>query len=239
MNAASVEAYFRTTRSAATAIYTALEAAEVEPTQVRSALDFGCGYGRVYRAFPVMFPNASLVASDLMDEAATFCASTFGGRAVQSNEAMTVDLGERFDVIWLGSVLTHLPRPAWDRLHALLAAHTHPGGVVIYTVHGARSLEQMEEGPLKRNPHLIEAAQWQRIKSSVGETGFEFVSQRPANHEAAINMGMNVTREEYGFCFTSRHWVCEYAAGLTDWTLVGYFDRLWGNNHDVVVLKRA
>ena len=45
--------------------------------EVRTILDFGCGYGRTGRHLPVLFPDATLLFSDLDASAWTFCARQF------------------------------------------------------------------------------------------------------------------------------------------------------------------
>ena len=94
MVTASLEAYFRTTQSAVKSIVKSLRANGRTSDDVTAAMDFGCGYGRVYRAFPSLFPGATITAVDLMEDAVRFCTETFGGAGVISNENFEMTLHE-------------------------------------------------------------------------------------------------------------------------------------------------
>jgi hypothetical protein len=53
-------------------------------------------------------PDAAITACDLDHEAVEFCARTFSARPAFSRELPEqIALPERFDLIWVGSLLTH------------------------------------------------------------------------------------------------------------------------------------
>ena len=238
MVTASLEAYFKTTLSAAESIVRGLAANGQKAEDITCAMDFGCGYGRVYRAFPVLFPGAELMAVDLMDGAVKFCSETFGGVGVRSNEKFELDLPKLYDVCWLGSVFTHLPLSGWERLLKLLADNCKKGGSTIFTVHGSRGIEHIETVVLKRNPYLIDAEYFADMKVNLPSQGFSFTANKGGNHRHQVKMGMDVSEGTYGFSFTTKKWVEDFLSGSEEWNLMSYEPAGWGNNHDVVTVRR-
>lgn len=240
MAAPDPEAYFKVARSAVEAIGTGLEKAGRTPDSIGTLLDFGCGYGRVYRALVAEFPQAKPIACDLMEAAAIFCATTFGGVAVHSSEDLDdVRLPDKSDLVWLGSVFTHLPAHRWCRLLAFLAGATNPGGVVVFTSHGQRSLENFETKLLVRNPRLIPPDRFRELKRYLPTIGFDFVASPPAIARRQGEMGMKLTTGEYGFSFADPWWVTRLIESLPEWRFVSYVPVGWAGNHDVVTIRRA
>ena len=76
-----------------------------------SILDMPCGHGRVTRALRAVFPAADISVCDLNEDGVDFCAKHFDARPfLSSSDFSTLDLGRKFDVIWVGSLITHLPK---------------------------------------------------------------------------------------------------------------------------------
>lgn len=106
-----------------------LQAAHVTP---RTALDLPCGYGRVLRYIVQHVPEVT--ASDVIGEAVRFCAQEFHVRPVMStNNLAFLRLPDHYDLIWVGSLVTHLaPANVGLLLDALSEALT-PGGLLVFT----------------------------------------------------------------------------------------------------------
>jgi SAM-dependent methyltransferase len=116
------EYYFRCGRSAVERIQTSLATASIPRERVKRILDLPCGHGRVLRYLRAAFPEAEIAACDLLRDGADFCASTFGATPVYScdePEAIPLSPGS-FDLIWVGSLFTHLDAPLWVRFLAVL-----------------------------------------------------------------------------------------------------------------------
>lgn len=112
--------YYRVGQSALDCISECKHFAEhAEPSRI---LDFGCGYGRVLRVICKEFPAARVTACDVDREAAEFCARTFGAVCAYSSvEPSQVRFEERFDLVWVGSVFTHIDTSAWEGMLRALA----------------------------------------------------------------------------------------------------------------------
>lgn len=239
MLTADLDAYFRTSRSGLRAVETGLEGAGRTPADIKTVLDFGCGYGRVYRALAAAFPHAQLTASDLMEPAARFCAETFGGDWARSYEDLDkVELPRTYDLTWLGSVFTHLPPHRWWTMTRFLARVTNPGGLVVFTAHGNRAIDVIRDHSMKRNPGLADPARFALMEEAIATIGFDFLPNRPAGVAHQNKLGIDVTLGEYGLSFTTEWWVREMAERHPDFELAHYAPAGWGNNHDVVTLRR-
>jgi SAM-dependent methyltransferase len=127
--------YFKVGLSAIHCIDEALRAAQIETVQ--SILDLPCGYGRVLRFLAQRFPAAQITACELMPDAVRFCAETFGAMPAQSSYNLDeLTLAARFDLIWCGSLITHLDARRTRDLLKFFARHLAPGGLLLFTTHG-------------------------------------------------------------------------------------------------------
>ena len=127
--------YFGVGLSALRCIDEAIERAGIE--EVESILDMPCGYGRVMRFLAGRFPGARLTACELDRRAVNFCARRFGAAPAYSSEDLdAVSLGARFDLIWCGSLATHLGAGPTLALLRLFRRHLAPGGLALFTTHG-------------------------------------------------------------------------------------------------------
>jgi len=111
--------YFHTGAEAADYIY------GLAP-KAKKILDFGCGYGRVSRFLKVRFPEAELLVSDPKKSAMEFQIE---------NLKTTADDHSPVNLIFAGSVFTHLPKKLFQNsLHELMTRLIE-GGALILTLH--------------------------------------------------------------------------------------------------------
>jgi SAM-dependent methyltransferase len=94
--------------------------------KAKKILDFGCGYGRVSRFLKVRFPEAELLVSDPKKSAMDF----------QIENLKTIaDDHSPVNLIFAGSVFTHLPKKLFQNsLHELMT-RLIKGGALILTLH--------------------------------------------------------------------------------------------------------
>lgn len=128
--------YAKVGRSALEEIRESLEPAGLSFGDVGSCLDMPSGYGRVLRLLRRELPAAQITACDVNREAIRFCASEFGALPLRSRGRLeTLRLG-RYDLIWCGSLITHLDDRRVERLLRQFADALMPGGVAVLTIHG-------------------------------------------------------------------------------------------------------
>lgn len=100
-------------------------------------LDLPCGYGRVLRWLRAQYDYADITACDLETRGVDFCAAEFRAKPVYSQpDLRRVAFEQPFDLIWVGSLFTHLPRDQWLATLNRLIEWTAECGIVIFTTHG-------------------------------------------------------------------------------------------------------
>jgi SAM-dependent methyltransferase len=112
-----------------------------------SILDLPSGHGPVLRYLIAVYPEAEIVACDIDRDGVDFCVATFGVRGVYSDQDPSrIQLGRTFDLIWCGSLLTHVRdwKPWLDLFHSSLSED----GVLIFTTAGRFVIETMRQGKL-------------------------------------------------------------------------------------------
>lgn len=121
---------------------------------VRSALEVGCGYGRIVRELRAQHPRLEIAVNDVIDEGARFTERTFKASRLPLLEEMKNPPVERFDLVYLLSVYTHMPRKMIERSLSLVSAALRPRGIVVFTIHGegsAKTAERYEQFWLEKD----------------------------------------------------------------------------------------
>jgi SAM-dependent methyltransferase len=214
--------YFDVGESALHAIETALFAAQRTKSTIRKILDLPCGHGRVMRFLKKAFPEAQLTACDLNQNGVEFCAATFGALPVVSREEIDgIPLQGEFDLIWCGSLLTHLSEEkcaAFLRLFRRLLGHR---GILVFTTHGRHFERELSAG---RNPHGIDDRQIAELLSGYRQRQFSYVDYS--------------AQSAYGFSLTHPSFVTANLIDQPGWRLLGYHEAGWDRRQDVVCLQK-
>ena len=187
-------------------------------TAVRSILDFGCGHGRALRVLKAAYPDARLVGCDVDRDGVDFCRTTLGvDTFVSDADPRAIDLDDRFDAVWAGSVLTHVGAERWPLFLRWFEAHLNPGGAAIFTFqsHAARDLVQANGVDLSLAPGAPEA-----LVREFDRAGFAY-----ADYPG---------QDGYGVTLSSFEWVRD-AVAATGLRIVDHAERGWGV-HDVLTL---
>jgi SAM-dependent methyltransferase len=127
-----------------------------------SILEFASGYGRVTRHFPTILPEANVVACDIHKEAVAFLRGIGLQACLSSSAPERLDTGRSFDVIFVLSFFTHMPRSTWTRWLWSLANQLTPGGVLIFTAHGEVSQGLMSVARLEPDGFYFTCASEQK-----------------------------------------------------------------------------
>jgi SAM-dependent methyltransferase len=104
---------------------------------VGSFLDFASGHGRFTRYLASVMPKERIWAAEILKDAVAFQQEQFGIQALQSTtvpEEFTTP--QRFDMIFVGSLFTHLPDKTFTRWLKQLYSLLSPGGILVFSVHG-------------------------------------------------------------------------------------------------------
>jgi hypothetical protein len=118
-------------------------------------LEFASGYGCVTRHLKSVLPKVKSVACDIHSHAVDFITSQLGAEAILScADPKDFSYGKQYDVVFVLSFFSHMPRSSWSRwLTALFDAVT-PGGIFIFTTQGLHSAKFFGD------PELDETGFW-------------------------------------------------------------------------------
>lgn len=217
------ESYFAVGKSGLDAILQALHLSWCD--RVNAILDLPCGHGRVARHLRAAFPNATLTVCDVEVSAVDFCARTFNGVPVISVPDLTqVRLPGPFDVIWVGSLFTHIDADRCRRWLAFLAAQLSEHGVLVASVHGRWALKQHEYSP------FVDNKRWADAVRQYEASGYGYVRYPTAVHGLDTN--------DYGVSITRASRIVDMVDAIDGVRLVGYLERGWAGNHDVVMISK-
>jgi SAM-dependent methyltransferase len=107
--------------------------------RVGRALDFGCGCGRLLLETVRRWPHVRWAGSDVDERAIQWCAAHLPEAKILVNQPLPplpFANGE-FDLIWCGSVFTHLDEGRQDAWLGELRRTLAPGGYLLASVHGS------------------------------------------------------------------------------------------------------
>ena len=207
--------YYKVGLSAIRCIEETLQQAHL--TEVRTILDLPCGSGRVLRFLIHRFSSARITACDLDAGAVDFCARAFGAEpAFSSLNIDEVSLGKKFDLIWCGSLITHLNESGIYSLLKLFHRHLAAGGIMIFSTHGDFVHRRM---PAQDFDYGLDLEQITRIGINYSRTGYGF-----ENYPGG---------KDYGVSLTSPEWIRARVLELEGMREVFFKERAWDNHHDV------
>ena len=197
--------------------------AHVPPNPLRTILDLPVGFGRALRLFKIAFPYAALYGCDINTEAVQFCKKEFGVDAAESNQDFTkVSFPHSFDLIWSGSLLTHLDESHATDLLKLFYRSLSPNGLCVFTMHGRTSTGWLKSRAETYN--LTEAARL-GILSGLTKNGYGY---------ADYPFGPG-----YGIAVAKRERIVEMATAVGDWSFSSFHESVWSDHHDVYAFSKA
>jgi SAM-dependent methyltransferase len=179
-------------------------------------LDFACGHGRVLRALHAAFPEAELSASDVDRDGVEFCARQFGALPLHSDpDPAQVQLVGPYDLIWVGSLFTHLDAEPCRAFLDLLRRNLAAGGLLLFSTHGRNAVKRWP-----RDDERTEA-----IVADFEREGFGY-----RDHYGV---------EGYGTSAFTAAWIANQLEPWTDLMLIGYMERGLADHQDVVTLLKT
>jgi SAM-dependent methyltransferase len=209
-----LEGYLSVTHSAVAQICHAMTVCGANPPN--RILDLPCGHGRVLRGLQAAFPEAELVACDINRGGVDFCAERFGAVPLYSDpDPARIPLDGEFDLIWVGSLLTHLDAERCRAFLQLFRERLAPGGLLLLSSHGRNAVSR-----------------WPRDEQRSRAIARGFRKRRFGYRD---HPGV----EGYGTSAFTASWIADVVSDWTDLMLVGYVERGLADHQDVVALLKA
>ncbi len=195
-------------------------------SKVRTILSMPCGHGRELRHVKAAFPDAKIVACDLYQEKVDFCSREFGVEGVKSKENFDqIEFNDKFDLIWVGSLLTHMPEPLFLKAFNLFSRSLAPDGVALITFQG-------------RHAPFIQKNLWKFMpdkKFAVAEAKF----RKSGFGYADYNMrSVYNEQKDYGISLSAPSYVARLLENDESIQIHGMMERRWDSCQDVVVFKK-
>ena len=214
------EHYFSVGLSAIEAVEGAITAAATDAPE--RILDMPCGHGRVLRFLARRFPDAELASCDLDAGGVRFCAQRFGAAPVESSlDLRRLSLPGPFDLIWCGSLATHLAAEDVHQLLTLFSEALAPRGLAVVTTHGASVADALRS---EAADYQLEPDAVRTVLNDYDATGFGY-----ADYPWSPGYGVSVS---------SRAWT-EEAAAKAGLRVARFEERSWDGHQDVVALVPA
>jgi len=212
--------YFSVGQSAAEAIRVCMQAAGRD--RVDRILDLPCGHGRVLRYLRAMFPEAALTACDVNRDGVDFCARTFGAHTVYGQEDPARNaIDEVFDLIWCGSLLTHVDADRWGDFLRWFTSRLAGNGLLIFTTLGRLPATWVAR---QLAGYGLQPKSARKLVRSFNRTGFGYGNY----HHSST----------YGIAMASPPWVVSEVARIPTLRIVHYAEAAWDDHQDVVACVR-
>jgi len=208
---------------------------------LKTILDLPCGHGRIARVLRSRFPDVDLTVCDIDRDGVDFCINKFGASGVYgTNDFGSLNFGKLFDLIWVGSLVTHFSADQTVNFIRCMTRHLAPAGLLIITSHGRAVI---------RNP-ILSAVHFGLIYPR-GPDGtfsiFHMINNTRIRYQTISNinrqyhhMGYGYSDDPhigaYGFSIISRQWFEELFKRGTH-AIVEYLEQAWDNRQDVLFVK--
>ncbi|GAB6905561.1 hypothetical protein DESC_290072 [Desulfosarcina cetonica] len=218
---AYVSQYFRVGKQAWDIIQWALSTSKGRNTP-KDILDLPCGAGRITRWLRATWPDARIFVSDISDDEMRFCAEHFSGLPVKAhNDFSKINIPSHVDVVWCGSLITHIDAKRTSQLLNWFMEQLNPGGVLIATTHGRQRIKLLE-----KSPSGLSADQLHKVLSDYHEYQF--------GHHA-----YNINSQGYGFSLTSLQWLASWIENRKDAKLIALQEAAWADRQDVLIVQKT
>jgi SAM-dependent methyltransferase len=211
--------YFAVGWSALSCIDLSMRAANKDKGDIKKILDLPCGHGRVLRMLRAAFPVAEITACDLVRDGVDYCSKTFNAIPIYSSrqpEQISLE-DKRFDLIWCGSLLTHLNAEKCILFLRLFDSLLTLGGILVFSIHGPSCVYAIKQGCVN---YSLDEKGLTDLCNDYDRVGFGYQDYRD--------------KKNYGTSVASPAWVTSQLEKLTDLRLLMYTEMGWDNHHDVI-----
>ena len=182
------------------------------------------------RQLVAMFQDASVTAADLYEAHVEFCRDTFGTSGIVTPlDTRDFTFPEEYDLIFCGSLLTHLPRRQAIDVLELIGRSLSPTGVAVVTLHGRRSDFLQATGS-----KYLPDSRYRTAKRVATLTGYGFVNYQPEFRNRVFNK-----QRRYGIALTRAWWTLRTVYRLDDVRILGYSEMAWDDHQDVLVFGKT
>lgn len=176
-------------------------------------LDFASGYGRVTRFLAAHYGAKQIWSSDIKCDAVDFQKKHLGVHGLYSSYIPEeFQPQEKFDIIFVGSLFSHLNKDLFERWLKVLLGCTAPSGYLIFSVH---DMTLHPDAPQEEHVFV----------QSNEDLKFEFVENRIT------------ATEDYGISFVQEVYVARLIRSIDSTLSYQRYKKLFGGLQDVYVVS--
>jgi hypothetical protein len=177
------------------------------------------GHGRETRFIKDKYPDANLIACDLEIDAVEFCEIVLGCTPLLSSEEFSeVDFPKDCDVIWMGSLITHISESRAKQLISILIGSLKVGGSLVFSSHGDFVASILKSGP----NYGIDSEGTNELNKEYEHFGYGY-----SNYPRQYNYGISVIKPI---------WFQNFVSSLNVSHSLSIKERFWDNHHDVIAI---
>lgn len=214
----NAEHYFSVGFSSLQCILQALNNTQRERYEIKTILDFPSGWGRVLRFIKAYFPQSQITACELDENALKFCGDQLKVNTLMSHEDFSeIKIEKKFDLIWCGSLITHLSEDRTKKLLKFFFNTLNDKGILVFTSHGRYSrkllIHKEKDYGLSEDQILDLLRQYETI-------GYGYV-----DYDEGIDYGISLARPSK---------ILQLLEEAENFKVIGYNERLWDNHQDVI-----
>lgn len=210
--------YFEVGFSALQCIQQALFASRKDKDEIKTILDFPSGHGRVLRFIKAYFPQSQITACEIDADALKFCSEQFKVNTLISHEDFQkIEIQEKYDLIWCGSLITHLSKERSKQLLEFFYKVLNENGILIFTSHGRHSRILVET---KKQTYGLSELQIIELLGQYEATGYGYV-----NYNRSTDYGLSIIKPS---------WLIELLESSYGFKITLYNEKSWGNHQDVI-----
>jgi SAM-dependent methyltransferase len=215
--------YYNVGLSGLKQILISLACAQKDKSEIKTILDFPSGWGRELRFIKAYFPDAEITAGEIEEKALRFCKDTFGINTLLSdNDFGQIPIVKNFDLIWCGSLITHLNSNKSTKLLEFFCNVLNEDGILSFTTQGRFAKHLLATEKYMYN---LDKAQIETLMHQYELTGYGYVNYRGSN--------------DYGLSLIKPSWIMEFLEKNENMKIILYNEKGYDNHQDVVTcLKR-
>lgn len=212
--------YFNVGFSGLQCIRQALFSAQKDKAEIKTILDFPSGHGRVLRFLRAYFPEAQITASEIDEDALKFCCEQFKANTLISHKEFDkIEIEQKFDLIWCGSLITHLSEENSKKLLEFFFKALNDKGVLVITSHGRFVKEKLEDSE-KARVYGLSASQALHVLQQYETAGYGY-----ADYTGVADYGLSITKPS---------WIIKLLEDNKGFKIISYTEQCWDNHQDVM-----
>lgn len=221
MAGSSPEWYFNRGYDAFSTIIRECQRARIK--QPKRLLDFGCGHGCIARLLKAHFSEAIIVGQDVNPEWLAWCEEKLAIETVLSEDRIIdVKLPQNnYDIIWAGSVFSHIPEYAAIHLLSEMLNALTEDGILVFSTAGQIMRNGYEAGKIR----FLDDSDIVRMNEEFDEGKYAFSVYNTGNYK------------EWGHSLFSYRWLFKQSQ-KQGWHIAGFSEGGWGMVQDIYAMRK-